>query len=102
MGFGGFDIYYTNLNEEKPEVKNLLAPINTFADEGAIMTDPFNKGNLMYFSFNPDSVKEKTDVAKAYSLLYYTVDQQDSISARRKEELIADGGKRKKDAEKKK
>ena len=98
LGFGGFDIYYTDLNAETPEVKNLLAPINTFADEGAIMADPFSKGNLMYFSFNQDSVQEKTDVATAYSLLYYSVAQQDSISKKRRERLLADNEQNKGDA----
>lgn len=95
LGFGGFDIYYTNLNDEIPEVKNLLAPINTFADQGAMMEDPFNKGNLMYFSFNQDSVKEKSDVATAYSLLYYTAEQQDSISAKRNALRLAQEPKKK-------
>lgn len=79
FGFGGFDIFYVNMKEDIKEVKNLLASVNSFADECGLSSDPFTHGNLMYFTYNRDSVLVENEKSKAYSLCYYSVEQQDSV-----------------------
>lgn len=89
FGFGGFDIYYANLKDKTAEVQNLLASVNSFADECGLSSDPFTNGNLMYFTYNRDSVLVENEKSSAYSLCYYSVEQQDSVRQLKRVQRIA-------------
>ena len=50
LGFGGFDIFWTDLKEKSGKSYNLLQPINSVSDDYCIVGNPNNKEQMLFFS----------------------------------------------------